>query len=442
MFKTIYFKIEFLRRFIGKNLLSIIIGITLGSLFAYFRPTLVKFIISKQIQQEIIGINGLYTVNKLPLSITQLISYGLTIPQNNGKSALSPLVRKITTNDTNTEYTITLNSDITWHNGKKLTPSDVNYSFSGSTVKPVNNNALKITTENAFSPLLSLLSKPLLKKDLVGNGPYQVTKISYQDSYVKQLSLKPRLNNLIFKTFQFYSSEKSLISAYKMGKIDIIDQISDPLDLNQWPKTEINQKLDYQQYIAIFINTSKIKDKKNRQALAYATPKPINRKDRCLGPISPDSWAYNNSVKVYDENITRAKELIDKSTLDKINISLNDRRLLPLAEAIKTSWINTLGISVNISIENQIDTQNYDVILAYGSIPIDPDQYLYWHSTQKTNLTKLNNSRIDKLLEDGRSTFDNTERKKIYLDFQRYLLEESPAIFLSYPTLYTISRIK
>jgi peptide/nickel transport system substrate-binding protein len=60
----------------------------------------------------------------------------------------------------------------------------------------------------------------------------------------------------------------------------------------------------------------------------------------------------------------------------------------------------------------------------------------------ETNLTKINNSRIDKLLEEGRQTFDLQKRKEIYFDFQKYLLEESPVIFLSYPTTYFISRVK
>jgi ABC-type transport system substrate-binding protein len=68
---------------------------------------------------------------------------------------------------------------------------------------------------------------------------------------------------------------------------------------------------------------------------------------------------------------------------------------------------------------------------ATGRRGSDPDQYLFWHSTQtKTNLTQTNNPKIDKLLEEGRQTFDQQERKKIYQEFQKILLEECPAIFL------------
>jgi peptide/nickel transport system substrate-binding protein len=79
--------------------------------------------------------------------------------------------------------------------------------------------------------------------------------------------------------------------------------------------------------------------------------------------------------------------------------------------------------------------------LAILDTPDDPDQYSIWHSTQEaTNITHYENPRIDKLLEDGRSEIDLASRRRIYLDFQRFLVEDSPAAFLYYPATYTVSR--
>ena len=47
---------------------------------------------------------------------------------------------------------------------------------------------------------------------------------------------------------------------------------------------------------------------------------------------------------------------------------------------------------------------------------------------------------LDKLLEDGRIISDLKKRKEIYQDFQKFLVEDTPAIFLSHPTTYTITR--
>ncbi len=135
--------------------------------------------------------------------------------------------------------------------------------------------------------------------------------------------------------------------------------------------------------------------------------------------------------------------MLKDEQLESLKITVNDRQLLSIAEEIKNSWENIIGVPVSVSIENQINLDNYDVLLTYGAITQDPDQYLFWHSTQtNTNITKINNARIDKLLEEGRQQNDQIERKKIYQEFQTFLLEESPAIFLSYPTVYTITRSK
>jgi DNA segregation ATPase FtsK/SpoIIIE-like protein len=62
------------------------------------------------------------------------------------------------------------------------------------------------------------------------------------------------------------------------------------------------------------------------------------------------------------------------------------------------------------------------------------------NSKQANNITGYENKRIDKLLEDGRKTISQTERKKIYDDLQKYLLADAPAAFLYFPYEYTVTR--
>lgn len=387
---------------------------------------------------------GLYTTNTLPREISTKISYGLTSMSENNKPINSPLVKAIENDNNNKEYTFTLNPDISWHNGKKFTSYDINYEIYGATMTPLSNYKFKISLDTEFAPLLSNLSQPLFKKNLIGLGEYKVKNITYKEGYIKTLLLKSIDRNKPSIKYSFYSNEKDVIDAFKLASVDQIRINSLPTEFNTWKNIEIKKNIETNdKYIAIFLNTQKIADKQIRQALAYATPKAKEKNERCLGPISPLSWAYNPVVKEYNFSRSRAKDLFNKESLPEINLAVNNRNLLELAEKIKDSWTKVLGIKVSISIENQIDFQNFDAILAYSAMTNDPDQYAFWHSTQSnTNVTKLNNSRIDKILEEGRSITDPIERKKIYQDFQKYLLEESPAIFLSYPTTYTINRIK
>ncbi len=113
--------------------------------------------------------------------------------------------------------------------------------------------------------------------------------------------------------------------------------------------------------------------------------------------------------------------------------------LLPVAEKIKEDW-EQLSFKTNIKVVNTLP-ENFEALLVTQEVPPDPDQYSSWHSTQiGTNISHYQSPKIDKLLEDGRKAKDQEKRKEIYFDFQRFLVEDTPAIFLFHPTLYTVSR--
>lgn len=443
MIKKIKFKLELLWFYFKKNFFFLLVGTILGSLGFATKNQIINFINSPNFQTKKIGIEGLYTINNLPTIVSQQISLGLSTTTDNNKITTSRLVKSLDIQNENKDYIFELDTNQKWHDNTNLTTSDINYQINGATINIINKSLVKISLKSQFSPFLSLLIKPIFKKNLTGLGPYKLTNTTYQDGYIKTLTLKPfntNKNNLLYR---FYTNENDLINAYKLGEVDEIETSHLPVEISTWTNSKVVPAIQTNNYIAIFLNTEKITTKQTRQALAYATPKTNNINERCLGPIPPNSWAYNANIKDYKYNPTRGQELLDKDSLAKISLLVTDRKLLNLADEISKSWQKILGTTTTITIGNQINDKTFDAILAFGGSPIDPDQYLFWHSTQnKSNITHLNNSRIDKLLEEGRQTLDLQERKKIYQDFQKYLLEESPAIFLNYPTIYAISRIK
>jgi len=439
MFTKIRFKLEIIYLYLKRHkLILTFLTLILAILFLFRKNLVVKY---NQYFPKIekIGIEGQYKYYNLPKNISQKISYGITTGNHTGHFDISPLIEKIDINEEKHEYNFTLKDNQYWHSGKELVAKDFNYQIPGLSFTYPSSKQVIITSETAFSPILSTLSQPLIKKNLDGLGPFTVKKNLMADGYLKRLDLRSADK---FYSYRFYQSENDLINAFKIGEVDTIEITSLPGELEKWPDLSINKKIQTdEKYIAVFINTSKFPEKQFRQALSYATPKTTDLNDRALSPISPDSWAYNPSVKNYNYDQQRAVDFFSKNKIDSINLVYNDQRLVSLADNIKKSWEDTLGLKVNAQLTTQIDIQNYDTLLAYGSITSDPDQYLFWHSTQsKTNLTKINHPPIDKLLEEGRQIFDLQERKKIYQEFQKILLEECPAIFLKFPTVYTVSR--
>ena len=113
--------------------------------------------------------------------------------------------------------------------------------------------------------------------------------------------------------------------------------------------------------------------------------------------------------------------------------------LLDTAEKIAKDW-EEIGVKTTVLVSS-ITPSQYQAYITIIDIPIDPDQYAFWHSTQEAaNISNYSDPRIDKLLEDGRAELNLEDRRGIYLDFQRYLVEDSPAAFLYYPKTYSITR--
>ena len=117
-----------------------------------------------------------------------------------------------------------------------------------------------------------------------------------------------------------------------------------------------------------------------------------------------------------------------------------------VAEKIKELW-EAIGIKVNLKIVETINIQKdiiqpraYEILLFGQILGKDPDPYPFWHSSQANypglNLSLYSNNEVDKLLESGRQTADETIRQKNYFDFQKILGEDIPAIFL-YSLNYT-----
>ena len=109
------------------------------------------------------------------------------------------------------------------------------------------------------------------------------------------------------------------------------------------------------------------------------------------------------------------------------------------AAVIQNSW-RKLGINSKIKIVSGVPS-DFQILLYAIKLPEDPDQYTLWHSKGVNNIINYRrNLRIDKLLEDGRSTNDIEQRIATYEDFQKYLIDDAPAAFIYFPYNFTLER--
>jgi peptide/nickel transport system substrate-binding protein len=392
-----------------------------------------------------IGIVGQYTLNTLPPPISQRLGRGLFKANENGE-VVPDLARSWEVSDEGTGYKVFLSPNEYWNDGTPIVSSDLEFTFKDVEVSYPDDYQIEFKLNQPFSPFLSLLTTPLFKNKSVGAGQYSIIKTEYQGQYLKRLNLVDQGSELIFV---FYPSQSAAWLGFRLGETDKLENLILNPVADRWSnKVNVESEINRQSYLAILFNlqNDKLSSKPLRQALAYAikskSPDPSNR---ALSPISPNSWAYNPDVKPYNYQPSQAKDLFDSfeeqsSPSGELEITLGtSSSFLQLAEEIAASWQEVLPIKVNVKIVNSIEP-DFQAILIAQEIPLDPDQHVLWHSTQANNITHYSDLRIDKLLEDGRQISDEKQRKEIYQDFQRFIVEDSPAIFLSHPITYTISR--
>lgn len=204
-----------------------------------------------------------------------------------------------------------------------------------------------------------------------------------------------------------------------------------------------------------------------RQAIAYAVDKDEIIKgvlqglgEVATGPYKPGTVWYNAGVTRYPHDPDKARQLLmDAGYLDRNGDGIVEKEGRPLTLNIITNQGNPLrektaqiiqqrlkavGIDVKIRIiewtvflKQYVDKGNFDAVILGWNILQDPDLFNVWHSSQAAagglNFVGYADEEVDRLLEDGRQTYDNTRRKQCYVRIQEILAEQQPYVFLYVP---------
>lgn len=453
MYKKIRFYIRFISALTTRYYPYLIAGLVLAVITFFSFPYLISRLPTLRLTQKI-AIIGRYTLTDLPSTITDKITIGLTSLDQSGQPGAGAAKSWEISPDGKT-LNFTINTDLVWHNQTPLVSSDIKYQFKDAIIEYPDSSHLVFHLKDPYSPLPTLLSKPIIRYQtsklfkstkVLGLGSYKISSFKSNGGVLESLLLSPvnSGSKQPYLSYRFYSSSQQARTAFKLGLVDQIEDLPDLAELKDWPNTTVNKTRSTERYVGLFFNTqgpnfSGASGKNFRLAISYAVNK-TRWQYRAISPISPDSWAFNPDTKRYDQDVKRAQELMKKVEKVPEKLVINTvPAYLSIAEEVKKDLAD-IKLNSEILVSQEIPSE-FDILLIAQATPTDPDQYNLWHSTQTTtNLTKLNNPRIDKLLEDGRKTYNLTERKRIYYDFQKYLTEEAPTVFLFYPELYTLYR--
>jgi peptide/nickel transport system substrate-binding protein len=164
------------------------------------------------------------------------------------------------------------------------------------------------------------------------------------------------------------------------------------------------------------------------------------------GPISPSSWAYDDTIKPVARDLAKAKAMLAEGgqpngftfTFTIVNTPFGVQE----AEVVKAQLAEA-GITCNVQPVDgagQLAAGNgktYDMTTYNWSGRPDPDgnTYQFFHTTPGVSLnwSGISNPQLDQLLEQTRQVTDHAERKKLYSQAIQILHDEAPAVFIVHP---------
>lgn len=344
-----------------------------------------------------------------------------------------------------------------------------------------------ISAEN--TPLAQYNTKP------VGSGPYKFDSIE-KDKSGKIISLGLAANDnyygkppLIEKiVFKFFNDEESLTDALEKNQIDGTSYLSAE-KASRLKRADLKSyAFKTPRYFAVFFNSDKSKilaDKNIRIALNYLTDK-NNLVDEFLKgngqkietPIPPALKESSSQTKIYNFDQPYANTILansgwktdaDSRLIKEIKEKIRDRKTGKTTEVVKEKipleftlttgdspefrkiagllqgqWQKG-GIKANLNflnpaeIQSSIKERDYEALLFGEIINLNPDPYIFWHSSNVKdpglNLAVYSNKNVDKELEDLRQAFDQGKKTALLAKFQTDVVDDAPAVFLFSPYL-------
>lgn len=326
------------------------------------------------------------------------------------------------------------------------------------------------------------ITKSGLSRKPVGTGPYRFKEwIAGQkivlESFHDYFEGRPFIDRYVYRIIP---DNSTMYMELKAGGVDMMG-LSPVQYARQTDTPEFRSRFNKYRYPAFAytylgfnLRNPLFSDKRVRQAISSAINKDeivhgvlLGLGQVARGPYKPGTWAYNPGVKDLDYNPGRARELLAAAgwretgsdgilvkdgkpfSFTILTNQGNDQRL-KTAQIIQQR-LKKIGIDVKIRVlewasllTNFIDKGNFEALIMGWTIPQDPDIFDVWHSS-KTGPKELNfvgykNSEVDRLIEEGRGTFDVVKRKRCYYRIQEILADEQPYTFLYVPdALPTVS---
>ncbi|MFW5789753.1 MAG: glutathione ABC transporter substrate-binding protein [Bacillota bacterium] len=389
-----------------------------------------------------------------------------------------------------TTWEFKLREGVMFHNGEEFTAEDAKFTLERladpetaadgahivdflESVEIVDDYTIRIHTEFQFGPMLAHLSHPvtgMLNKEAVeeagedygstvavGTGPFEFLEWS-TGSYIELTRFEDywgenaEAENLIFKAIP-----ENTVRAIEVetGGVDISYAL-DPVDVERLEGADGLYLDEFDtlstHYIGFNVQKEPFDDVRVRKAINHA----INVDDivdyvytglatKASSPISDNVWGANTDLETYEYDTEKAKSLLEEAGYEdgfSTTIWTNDNPLrMQIAEMVQEN-LREIGVEVEIEVlewgtylEDTGEGEHDMFILGWVAVTGDADYGLYalFHEDSfgsTGNRSFWADDRVNELLDRGRTSGDQDERKEAYFEAQEIIRDEAPWVFL------------
>lgn len=224
-------------------------------------------------------------------------------------------------------------------------------------------------------------------------------------------------------------------------------------------------------YLGMNMQNPKLKDVRVRQAISHllnrdeiVTALYYDFAEPTVGPVHPKQSHYNKTLKGYDFNLDKAKQLLTEAGWvdtdgDGVIEKVIDGQNVPLKLEFKFNAGNDIRKEIGIlfkeearkvGIDVEIVSKEWTVFLSdldnhafemycggWVSSPTMGDPYQIWHTNSSvvggSNYVSFGTPESDQIIDSLRNTPSDEIRKELYMRLQEIISEQAPYVFLISP---------
>lgn len=377
---------------------------------------------------------------------------------------------------------------------KKLTDPSVPTPYGSSfekvkALKALDEFTVEVHYSEAFSPGLASWAMGIVPEHLfsekfarnpVGTGPYKLTRwvtgqvlvLSANDRYFEG---RPNIDRFVYRIIPdeattFLELQTENLDTASLTPLQFDRQIESAFFKKNY--TPYHWTAQQYAYLGFNLKNDLFSDKRVRKAIGLAIDKQeiidatlLGHGKICTGPFLPDSWAFNASVPPGAFDPQAAKKLLSQAgwedhdgdgILDKVgkkfsfvvltNQGNGERKM---ACEILQKRLRDVGIDMKIQIvewsvflKEFIHPRRFEAVLLAWNLAVDPDLFGIFHSSRngpgQFNFVSYQNEEVDRLLEQGRKTFEEEKRAPFYRRIHEIIADDEPYVFLYVPEALSI----